>query len=96
MSVKIGQNEIGVGHPTYVIAEIGFNHCGDVELGKRMIESAAAAKVNAVKFQTFQAKELVLPSAGHYNDTQSAEMSFDDHVDRGRRRRPATNCSAWD
>ncbi|HEU6438336.1 MAG TPA: N-acetylneuraminate synthase family protein [Nitratidesulfovibrio sp.] len=37
----------------YVIAEIGLNHGGDVECGKRLIESAVRAGVDAVKFQTY-------------------------------------------
>ena len=38
---------------TYVIAEIGLNHNGDIELAKKIIESAARAGVDAVKFQTY-------------------------------------------
>lgn len=40
-------------NPTYVIAEIGINHGGDIELAKRLIESAARTGVDAVKFQTY-------------------------------------------
>lgn len=39
--------------PTYVIAEIGANHNGDIELAKRMIDSAKAAGANAAKFQSW-------------------------------------------
>ena len=42
---------------TYIIAEIGSNHNGDITLAKELIDSAAAAGVDAVKFQTFKAKE---------------------------------------
>lgn len=49
--LKIGNHIIGKGHPTYVIAEIGINHNGDLEIAKRMIEEAAKAGVDAVKFQ---------------------------------------------
>lgn len=38
---------------SYVIAEIGINHGGDLDLGLRLIESAARAGVDAVKFQTY-------------------------------------------
>lgn len=51
MSVRIGSHEIGVGHPAYVIGEIGLNHNGDVELAKRLIDVAADAGAQAVKFQ---------------------------------------------
>ncbi|MGZ0710642.1 N-acetylneuraminate synthase family protein (plasmid) [Coraliomargarita sp. W4R53] len=51
MTVSIGSNVIGVGQPVYVIAEIGLNHNGDVQLAKRLIDVAADAGANAVKFQ---------------------------------------------
>jgi N-acetylneuraminate synthase len=51
MSVTIGSHSIGAGHPTYVIAEIGLNHTGDVEIAKQLIDVARRAGVNAVKFQ---------------------------------------------
>jgi len=49
--MKIGNKVIGDGHPTYVIAEIGINHNGDVEIAKQMIDAAVHAGVDAVKFQ---------------------------------------------
>lgn len=51
MSVTIGSHSIGAGHPTYVIAEIGLNHNGDVEIAKQLIDVARRAGANAVKFQ---------------------------------------------
>ena len=44
---------------TFIIAEIGVNHNGDVELAKKMIKSASKCNVDAVKFQTFNSKDLV-------------------------------------
>ena len=38
---------------TYIIAEIGINHRGDIEVAKQLIDSAVRAGVNAVKFQTY-------------------------------------------
>lgn len=51
MTVRIGSRVIGGGRPAYVIAEIGLNHNGDVELAKRLIDVAADAGADAVKFQ---------------------------------------------
>lgn len=51
MSVTIGTRVIGGGRPAYVIAEIGLNHNGDVDIAKRLIDVAADAGVDAVKFQ---------------------------------------------
>jgi len=49
--VRIGRWTVGEGSPVYVIGEIGLNHNGDVEIAKRLIDVAAVAGVQAVKFQ---------------------------------------------
>jgi N-acetylneuraminate synthase len=49
--IKIGDHLIGDGHPTYIVAEIGINHNGDLEIAKALIDGAVQAGVNAVKFQ---------------------------------------------
>lgn len=48
---------------TFIIAEIGVNHNGSVELAKKMIKSASECGVDAVKFQTFKSEELVTNNA---------------------------------
>jgi N,N'-diacetyllegionaminate synthase len=50
---------LGPGYPAFVVAEIGFNHNGDVELAKNMIKSAAENGADAVKLQTFIAGEMI-------------------------------------
>jgi N-acetylneuraminate synthase len=49
--VTIGSNQIGAGRPVYVIAEIGLNHNGSVETALQLIDVAANAGCQAVKFQ---------------------------------------------
>jgi N-acetylneuraminate synthase len=49
--IKIGNRMVGAGHPAYIIAEIGINHNGDLNIAKQMIDAAVHAGVNAVKFQ---------------------------------------------
>jgi len=49
--IKIGNRLVGDGHPAYIIAEIGINHNGSVEIAKQMIDAAVHAGVDAVKFQ---------------------------------------------
>lgn len=39
--LRIGDHRIGEGHPTFVIAEIGNNHQGDLDLGRRLVDAAA-------------------------------------------------------
>lgn len=50
-------------HKTRIIAEAGVNHNGDMGLAKKLIEVAAAAGVDYVKFQTFKAEKLVTKTA---------------------------------
>ena len=51
MNVAIGRTLVGLDLPVYVIAEIGLNHNGDVEIAKRLIDVAADAGAQSVKFQ---------------------------------------------
>lgn len=51
MTVSIGSRVIGGGRPAYVIAEIGLNHNGDIDIAKKLIDVAARAGADAVKFQ---------------------------------------------
>ena len=66
---------------TKIIAEIGFNHEGDMKLAIEMTKSAAKAGVNAVKFQTYRAADLALPSAPHYQAIKRGEMSLEQHME---------------
>lgn len=62
-AVRVGECLIGGGNPTFVIAEAGVNHNGDVNLAHRLIDAAASARVDAVKFQTFDPSSLAAPEA---------------------------------
>ena len=54
---------MGSGNPCFVIAEAGVNHNGDVGLAHKLIDVAADAGVDAVKFQTFEPEKLAAPEA---------------------------------
>ncbi|HEX8924595.1 MAG TPA: N-acetylneuraminate synthase family protein [Terriglobales bacterium] len=60
--VQIGSKTVGPGRPAYVIAEIGINHNGDIELAEKLISVAAAAGCDAVKFQK-RTPEVCVPHA---------------------------------
>jgi N-acetylneuraminate synthase len=49
--IKIGNRLVGDGHPSYIVAEIGINHNGDINIAKRMIDAAVHARADAIKFQ---------------------------------------------
>ena len=60
--ISIGERLIGEGQPCFLVAEVGINHNGDMELARKMIEAAIRAGADAVKFQTFKAKEFISDS----------------------------------
>ena len=73
--VRIGNRDVGDGHPCYVIAEIGINHNGDVAQAKRLISVASAAECDAVKFQkrtidvVYKPEELAKPRESPFGET---------------------------
>ncbi len=58
--IKIGERWIGDGHPAYVVAEVGVNHNGSVDIARELIKQAYHAGVDAVKFQK-RTPELCVP-----------------------------------
>lgn len=56
--IRIGNKFIGDGEPCFIIAEAGSNHNRNLGLAKRLIDEAAKAEADAVKFQTFTARDL--------------------------------------
>lgn len=49
--VKIGNRNVGPSHPCYIVGEIGINHNGDLGIARKLIDCAALAGADAVKFQ---------------------------------------------
>src|SRR4051794_6024378 len=74
-TVRIGNRPVGHSQPCYVIAEIGINHNGDIDLAKRLISVAVAAGCDAVKFQkrtvdvVYTAEELAKPRENPFGPT---------------------------
>lgn len=56
--IKIANKKIGPGFPPFIIAEAGVNHNGKLQLALKLVDAAADAKADAVKFQTFRAKNV--------------------------------------
>lgn len=74
-TIRIGNKLVGDDQPCYVIAEIGINHNGNIDLAKRLISVAVAAGCDAVKFQkrtvdvVYTAEELAKPRENPFGPT---------------------------
>jgi N-acetylneuraminate synthase len=74
-SVKIGNKVIGNGNPCYIIAEIGINHNGSLDIAKQLIDMAVLCGCDAVKFQkrtvevVYSAEELPKPRENPFGPT---------------------------
>jgi N,N'-diacetyllegionaminate synthase len=76
---------IGAGAPVFVVAEAGVNHNGDMTLARQLVEAAAEAGADAVKFQTFSTDALVsrqAPKAEYQRETTGAAESQRDMLTR--------------
>ncbi len=62
--MQIGSRALGPDQPPFVIAEIGINHEGDAATARRMIDDAAAAGCECVKFQSHVIEDEYVPAAG--------------------------------
>jgi N-acetylneuraminate synthase/N,N'-diacetyllegionaminate synthase len=87
--ILIGPKIIGPGSKIFVVAEVGINHNGSVSQAEKMIEAAAQSGADAVKFQSYRADRLLIPSNDRYaqqaDGSESAyqllrrcELSFED------------------
>jgi N-acetylneuraminate synthase len=90
--IKIGKREIGAGCPVYIIAEIGINHNGSMEITKKLIDVAAISGCDAVKFQkrtvdvVYTPEELAKPRETPFGSTngdlkRGLEFGYEQYVE---------------
>jgi N-acetylneuraminate synthase len=74
-TIRIGNRLVGDNQPCFIVAEIGINHNGDIDLAKRLISVALAAGCDAVKFQkrsvevVYTPEELAKPRENPFGPT---------------------------
>ncbi|MFI6598270.1 N-acetylneuraminate synthase family protein [Nonomuraea sp. NPDC050536] len=75
--VEIGDVRVGDGEPVYMIGEIGINHNGDLDIARRLIDVAADAGCQAVKFQK-RTPEICVPleQRDQIRQTPWGEMTY--------------------
>jgi N-acetylneuraminate synthase len=73
--IKLGNTLVGDRHPCYVVAEIGINHNGNIDIAKKLIDVAITSGCQAVKFQkrtidvVYSAEELARPRESPFGTT---------------------------
>jgi N-acetylneuraminate synthase len=76
-SFEIGDRRIGPEKPTFVIAEAGSNHNGNLDMAKELIDVAADAGADAVKFQTFRAEDMYVEDSGEVEYLEDDRSIYD-------------------
>ncbi|HZQ06084.1 MAG TPA: N-acetylneuraminate synthase family protein [Anaerolineae bacterium] len=79
--IELGARRIGEGQPTFIVAEAGSNHDGDLQQAHRLIDAAANAGADAVKFQLFRADYLYPPNVGMV-ETPAGVIDFFDFLQK--------------
>ena len=59
---QIGSTSLGIEYPPFVIAELSANHNGDIELVKKLMETATDCGADAIKIQTYSADTMTIKS----------------------------------
>ena len=77
--MEIGTKKVGGSNPSFIIAEAGVNHNGNIKQAKELVDIAADAGADAVKFQSFIARELAVPNLkkAEYQEKKNPESQFE-------------------
>ena len=76
--IFFGSRKIGAGSPCLVIAELGTSHQGDLDKARRLIDAAARAGADCIKFQLVHAGEILHPRSGVV-DLPTGKIALYDH-----------------
>ena len=77
--VSLGARTIGAGQPVFVVAEAGVAHFGDLDKARRLVNIAAEAGADAVKFQIYDTAALIVESETEWRERLgSKELRYED------------------
>jgi len=81
--ISLGDRTVGKQEPTFIVAEAACNHMCDLGLANEMIDKAAAAGADAIKFQSYKAEKLVTKSAvAFWGDEEISQLDYYRRLDR--------------
>lgn len=81
--IQIGGVKVGTDEPTFIIAEAACNHLCDMDLARQMINKAAGAGADAIKFQTYTAEKLVTKDAvAFWGQDKISQLEYYQRLDR--------------
>ena len=81
--ISVGNRVIGRGNPTFIVAEAACNHMCDMDLAKKLIDKAAEAGVDGIKFQTYKAERLVTANAvAFWGEEKLSQLEYYKKLDR--------------
>ena len=75
--ISVGPHVIEPQGAPIIVAEIGINHNGNLELAKRMIEAASSSGGHMIKLQSFQPERFATPDVSYYTDLKRLSFTFD-------------------
>src|ERR1700730_5343102 len=84
-TIPVGTRVIGDGAPCFIAAEVGLNHNGDLERAHRMIEVAADAGADGVKFQSYRTEDFISDRSVTYEYISMGETVVESQYDMFKR-----------
>jgi len=78
---QIGKHLVGDNQPCFLVAEIGINHNGDTKLAKKMIDAAADAGADSVKFQNYRTEDFISERSLTYEYTSQGQTVVESQYD---------------
>lgn len=84
-AIRVGDRLLGEGYPSLVAAEIGINHNGDMELAHRMIDAAADAGADAIKFQNYRTEDFLSDRSLSYEYVSQGKTVVESQFDMFKR-----------